>query len=90
MLILSICRSPNRKLREATDKMGDRLRAYAQKFKEGKEKGKEGRQEKESVRSASAGRSDTIEEETFEDVEAERTGVVRAYSLNSKQVMSMK
>ena len=37
------------------------------------------------MRSASAGRSDTIEEETVEDVEAERTGVVRAYSLNSKQ-----
>ena len=82
------------------------------------------RQEKENlVRSASAGRSDTIEEETVEvdfrlyslfvfffllfwtfqqvqyhrwiyvhilfpveDMEAERTGVVRAYSLNSKQV----
>ena len=37
------------------------------------------------MRSASAGRSDTIEEETVEDMEAERTGVVRAYSLNSKQ-----
>ena len=29
-------RSPNRKLREARDAVGDRLRAYAQKFKEGK------------------------------------------------------
>ena len=84
--VTSPARSPNRKLREATDKMSDRLRAYAQKFKEGKEKGKEVKQEKDNlVRSASAGRSDTIEEETFEDVEAERTGVVRAYSLNSKQ-----
>ena len=26
-------RSPNRKLREATDRVGDKLRAYAQKFK---------------------------------------------------------
>jgi hypothetical protein len=66
--------------------VGDRLRAYAQKFKEGKEKG--GSKEKDnSVRSASAGRSDTIQEETFEDVEAEKTaGVIRAYSLNSKAV----
>ena len=75
--VTSPARSPNRKLREARDAVGDRLRAYAQKFKEGKEK-------ESLVRSASAGRSDTIEEETFEDVEAERTGVVRAYSLNSK------
>ena len=42
------------------------------------------------VRSASAGRSDTIEEETVEDMEAERTGVVRAYSLNSKQAAGQK
>ena len=50
-----------------------------------------GRQEKENlVRSASAGRSDTIEEETVEDMEAERTGVVRAYSLNSKQAAGQK
>ena len=42
------------------------------------------------MRSASAGRSDTIEEETVEDMEAERTGVVRAYSLNSKQAAGQK
>ena len=36
LLILLMSRSPNRKLREARDAVGDRLRAYAQKFKEGK------------------------------------------------------
>ena len=82
-------RSPNRKFREATDKVGDKLRAYAQKFKDNRERDKGGRAEAASSgRSASAGRSDTIEEETSEDVEAERagTGVSRAYSLNSKLV----
>ena len=34
--ILLMTRSPNRKLREAREAVGDRLRAYAQKFKEGK------------------------------------------------------
>ena len=38
------------------------------------------------ARSASAGREETIEEETSEDVEAERSGVTRAYSLNSRQL----
>ncbi len=33
--IVVIFRSPNRKLREATDRVGDKLRAYAQKFKVG-------------------------------------------------------
>ena len=33
---IPMTRSPNRKLREARDAVGDRLRAYAQKFKEGK------------------------------------------------------
>ena len=33
---IPMSRSPNRKLREARDAVGDRLRAYAQKFKEGK------------------------------------------------------
>ena len=88
------CRSPNRKFREATDKVGDKLRAYAQKFKETRGSGQD-RGRCECPRSASAGRSaDTIEEETTEDVEAERCGgggaggagpgVARAYSLNSK------
>lgn len=83
--ITSPSRSPNRKLKEATDKVGDKLRAYAQKFKDNKEKEK-GKSEIILPRSSSAGRSDTIEEETFEDVEAERAGVIRAYSLNSKQI----
>ena len=83
--ITSPSRSPNRKLKEATDKVGDKLRAYAQKFKDNKEKEK-GKNEIILPRSSSAGRSDTIEEETFEDVEAERAGVIRAYSLNSKQI----
>lgn len=82
-------RSPNRKFKEATDKVGDKLRAYAQKFKDTRERDKGGRTPEcpaSGGRSASAGRSETIEEETTEDVEAERagTGVARAYSLNSK------
>ena len=91
---VTLCRSPNRKFREATDKVGDKLRAYAQKFKETRGSGQD-RGRCECPRSASAGRSaDTIEEETTEDVEAERCGgggvggtgpgVTRAYSLNSK------
>ena len=32
-ICLFLFRSPNRKLREATDRVGDKLRAYAQKFK---------------------------------------------------------
>ena len=82
-------RSPNRKFKEATDKVGDKLRAYAQKFKDTRERDKGGRASEcpaTGGRSASAGRSETIEEETTEDVEAERAGagVARAYSLNSK------
>lgn len=82
-------RSPNRKFKEATDKVGDKLRAYAMKFKDTRERDKGGRAPEcpaSGGRSASAGRSETIEEETTEDVEAERAGagVARAYSLNSK------
>ena len=83
--IASPARSPNRKLKEATDKVGDKLRALSQKFKENREKDK-GKTELSNARSSSAGRSETIEEETFEDVEAERAGVIRAYSLNSKLI----
>ena len=85
--ITSPSRSPNRKLKEATDKVGDKLRAYAQKFKDNKEKERGKNSDINLPRSSSAGRSDTIEEETFEDIEAaERAGVIRAYSLNSKQI----
>ena len=83
--IASPARSPNRKLKEATDKVGDKLRALSQKFKENREKDR-GKTELSNARSSSAGRSETIEEETFEDVEAERAGVIRAYSLNSKLI----
>ena len=68
--VTSPSRSPNRKLKH-------KLRSL---FKEKPER------ESKGVRSASAGRSETIEEETFEDVEAERAGVARAYSLNAKQI----
>ena len=81
----SPARSPNRKFKEATDKVRDNLRAYAQRFKENRERDV-GRSELTGARSASAGREETIEEETSEDVEAERSGVTRAYSLNSRQL----
>ena len=89
--ITSPARSPNRKFKEATDKVRDNLRAYAQRFKENRERGERGereggRSELTGGRSASAGREETIEEETTEDVEAERSGVTRAYSLNSRQI----
>ena len=78
--VTSPSRSPNRKFREATDKVGDKIRSL---FKESKDRGDKSY----GGRSASAGRSDTIEEETTEDVEAERQGgVSRAYSLNAKQL----
>ena len=78
--VTSPSRSPNRKFREATDKVGDKIRSLFKESKDRSEKSYGGR-------SASAGRSDTIEEETTEDVEAERQGgVARAYSLNAKQL----
>ena len=89
--ITSPARSPNRKFKEATDKVRDNLRAYAQRFKENRERGERGerdtgRSELTGARSASAGREETIEEETTEDVEAERSGVTRASSLNCRQI----
>ena len=80
-------RSPNRKFKEATDKVGDKLLSYARKLKKDNREREKGRGELAGGRSASAGRNETIEEETFEDVEAERCGVMRAYSLNSKQII---
>ena len=86
--VLSPARSPNRKFKEATDKVRDNLRAYAARFKENRERdGARCELAGGSCRSSSAGRSETIEEETSEDVEAERSGgVTRAYSLNSRQI----
>ncbi|XP_023326215.1 glutamic acid-rich protein, partial [Eurytemora carolleeae] len=78
--------SPNRKLKEATDRVGDRLRAYAQKFKESKEKDR-GKQD--VKRSASAGRSDTIEEESTEDIEAERAKSLYDRSSRNHDLMSV-
>ena len=73
-------------MKETTDKVGNKLRAL---FKENRERERvHGKLETSGPRSSSAGRSETIEEETFEDVEAERCGVTRAYSLNSKEIFS--
>ena len=83
--MVSPSRSHNRKFKEATDKVRDNLRAYAQRFKENRERDSS-RSEVGGGRSSSAGREETIEEETSEDVEAERSGVTRAYSLNCGQM----